>query len=101
MRPKREVLGHLKRDELLVAVDRYGLEVPDRRVREGLVDVLAGSRRAGLAEILGDLPRLRLEEICRELRSCFDGGNRHGSLHREPGDEHRLLPAGVVEIRSR
>jgi hypothetical protein len=55
MRSKREVLGHLKRDELLVAVDRYDLEVQDRRVREGLVAALTGSRRAGLAEILGDL----------------------------------------------
>ena len=64
---KREVLGQLKRDELLAAVDRFGLEVPDRRLREGLLEALTGSRKAGLAEILGDLPRVRLKEICREL----------------------------------
>jgi len=54
---KRNVLEHFKRDELLDAVDRFELEVGDRRVREGLVDALAGSRRTALAEILGDLSR--------------------------------------------
>jgi type I restriction enzyme M protein len=50
MSRKRDVLDRLKRDELLAAVDRLALEVSDRRVREGLVDALAGSRRAGLAK---------------------------------------------------
>ena len=48
MSQKRDVLDQLKRDELLAAVDRFALEVSDRRVREGLVDALAagGARRA-------------------------------------------------------
>src|SRR5436305_15083500 len=67
MSRKRDVLDQLKRDELLAAVDRFVLEVSDRRVREGLVDALAGARRAGLAEILGGLSRDRLKEVCREM----------------------------------
>jgi type I restriction enzyme M protein len=67
MPSKREVLEQLKRDELLAAVDRFGLGVDDRRVRGKLVDALAGSRKAGLADTLGELPRTRLKEICRAL----------------------------------
>jgi type I restriction enzyme M protein len=67
MPSKRQVLEHLKRDELLAAVDHFELEVGDRRVREQLVDALVSSRKAGLAEILGEMPRTRLKEICRAL----------------------------------
>jgi type I restriction enzyme M protein len=67
MSRKRAVLEQLKRDELVAALDRFELDVEDRRVRDDLVNTLAGSRRAGLAEILGDLSRDRLKEICREL----------------------------------
>ena len=67
MPTKRDVLEHLKRDELLAALDRYDLPVRDRRVRGELVEALAGSRRAPLPEILDELPRTRLKEICRDL----------------------------------
>jgi type I restriction enzyme M protein len=67
MPSKRAVLQQFKRGELLAAVDRFGLEVRDRRVRDQLVDALAGSRKAHLAEILGDMSRSQLKEICRAL----------------------------------
>jgi len=67
MPSKRNVLEQLKRDELLAAVDEFDLEVQDRRVRDQLVDALASSRKASLAEILGELPRTRLKEICLAL----------------------------------
>lgn len=67
MPSKRAVLQQFKRDELLAAVDRFGLEVHDRRVRDQLVDALAGSRKAHLADILGDMSRDQLKEICRAL----------------------------------
>jgi type I restriction enzyme M protein len=67
MPSKRDVLDQLKRDELLDAVDQLGLEVRDRRVRGELIETLAASRKAPLAEILGALPRTRLKEICRAL----------------------------------
>jgi hypothetical protein len=44
MPAKRDVLEQLKRDELLAALDRLGLEVSDRRARAGLLEVLAVSR---------------------------------------------------------
>ncbi|MFY9823260.1 MAG: type ISP restriction/modification enzyme [Thermoanaerobaculia bacterium] len=73
MPPKRDVLEQLKRDELLAAVDRFELGVRDRRVRSGLVEALARSRKAGLADVLIELPRTRLKEICRAL-SLDDSG---------------------------
>src|SRR5262245_8816252 len=67
MPSKRAVLQQFKRDELLAAVDRFGLEVRDRRRLDQLVDALAGSRKAHLADILGDMSRDQLKEICRAL----------------------------------
>ncbi len=67
MPSKRDVLNQLMRDELLAAVDRFGLEVHDRRSRADLVATLAGSRKAPLVDILGELFRGRLKEICRAL----------------------------------
>jgi type I restriction enzyme M protein len=79
MRSKREVLEHLKRDELLVAVDRFELTVEDRRLRSELVDALGRSRRAELPTILEELPRARLKELCRAL-GLDDSGKEKARL---------------------
>ena len=79
MSSKREVLRHLKQDELLAAVDLFELTVEDRRLRKQLIDALARSRRAGIASILGDLPRARLKEICRSL-GVDDSGKEKARL---------------------
>jgi type I restriction enzyme M protein len=90
MPSKREVLDQLKRDELLDAADRIGLEVRDRRVRTELVETLAASRKAPLAETLGTLSRNRLKEICRALD--LDDSGREKALLVErlagPGRAH-------------
>ena len=67
MSKKRDVLGVLKRDELLGVVDAYGLTVEDRRRKKLLIDGIAQSRKAKVEDILLDLPRQRLKEICRAL----------------------------------
>jgi SAP domain-containing protein len=67
MPSKRAVLRQFKRGELLAAVVRFGLEVRDRRVRDQLVDALAGSRKAQLTDVLGDMSRDQLKKICRAL----------------------------------
>jgi type I restriction enzyme M protein len=72
MRSKREVLEHIKRDELLAAVDRFELTVEDRRLRSELVDALGRSRRAELRTILEDLPRARLKEKARLIARLTD-----------------------------
>ncbi|MGH7270016.1 MAG: hypothetical protein ACREJ3_06255, partial [Polyangiaceae bacterium] len=61
MPSKRDVLALLTRDELLAAVDRFELAPPDRRAKDGLVDTIAASKKATLAEFLPDLPRDRLK----------------------------------------
>ena len=62
---KRSILDELTIDELRPSFDRYELEVDDRRVRAQLVDALARSRRAGIADILYELSRDRLKQLCR------------------------------------
>ena len=64
---KRDVLQALKRDELIDAADWFEVPVCDRRVRDDLIEALAGSRKAGLPGILEGLSRSRLKEVCRAL----------------------------------
>ena len=76
---KRAVLAELTAEELRANVDYYELEVPDRRVKAQLVDALAGSRRARVDEILGDLSRDRLKELCRAF-GLDDSGRKKVDL---------------------
>ena len=67
MPSKRDVLTLLTRDELLAVVDRFELAPPDRRAKVGLVETVASSKRATLAEVLPELSRDRLKDLCRTL----------------------------------
>jgi type I restriction enzyme M protein len=67
MPSKRAVLEHLSRDELIAIVEQFHLPVADRRVRDQLVKAVAESKKATLAEVLPELPRARLKELCRAL----------------------------------
>ena len=75
----RAVLAELTAEELRANVDYYELEVADRRVKAQLVDALAGSRGARLDEILGDLYRDRLKELCRAF-GLDDSGRKKADL---------------------
>ena len=98
MPSKREILDQLKRDELLAAVDQVGLEVRDRRVRGELVEALAGSRKAPLAEVLGTLPRTRLKEICRALGLDDSGREKALLIERLTGPGRALPPAPLPRV---
>ncbi len=78
MPSKRDVLALLSRDELLAVVDKFDLSPPDRRAKDGLVETVAASKRATLAELLPDLSRDRLKELCRSLG--LDDGGREKTL---------------------
>ncbi len=67
MSTKREILGVLTRPELQDLVSRFDLAVQDKRVRDHLVDALAGSRRVALTDLLDGMSRDRLKEVCRAL----------------------------------
>jgi type I restriction enzyme M protein len=79
MPSKRQVLENLSRNELLTVADRHQLAVQDRRVRDQLVEAVAGSRKVGLAEALAGLSRDRLKELCRAL-GLDDGGRDKAPL---------------------
>ena len=78
MLTKRAILARLNRDELLGALDAYELDVPDRRVKDRLVEVLAAFKRARLDDILSALRRDRLKELCRGFD--LDDGGREKAL---------------------
>ncbi len=92
MPSKRDVLNQLKRDELLTAADRFELEIRDRRVRDEIVETLAASRKAGLADVLEDLPRTRLKEICRALDLDDSGREKAVLIARLVGKTGDLKP---------
>ena len=90
MPTKRAVLAELTAEELRANVDYYELEVADRRVKAQLVDALAGSRRARVDEILADLSRDRLKELCRAL-GLDDSGRKKADLV-----VRLIVPAGAT-----
>jgi type I restriction enzyme M protein len=93
MSRKRDVLEQLKRDELLAAVDLFEIPVEDRRIKNALVESLAGSRKAGLPAILGDLPRTRLKEICLALALDDSGREKAVLIARLTGEAPTASPA--------
>ena len=78
MPTKRAILARLSRDELLGVLDAYELDVPDRRVKDQLVEVLAASVQAQLDDILSALRQDRLKELCRGFD--FDDSGREKAL---------------------
>ena len=56
MSRKREILELLTADELRGLVDRFELEVSDRRAKDGMVDALSRAHRVKLDEPLAELP---------------------------------------------
>lgn len=93
MPQKRAILEHLTRDELAAIAERYELQVPDRRVREQLLDAVASSRRAALADILSDYSRERLKELCRELSLADAGREKSALVERLIGAKSADVPA--------
>ena len=79
MPTKRAVLAEFTRDELRANVDYYELQIDDRRVKAQLVEALAGSRKARVHEVLQDLSRDRLKELCRAF-DLDDSGRKKADL---------------------
>ena len=90
MPSKREIITLLKRDELNEVVDRFELDVADRRAKDGLVDAVAASRTATLDALLGGMKRERLKELCRAL-GLDDAGKEKAEI------VERLTGRGSVE----
>ena len=79
MPTKRAILAELTSHELRAVVDGYGLQVQDRRVKAHLVEAVARSRKARIGEILLDLSRDRLKELCRAF-DLDDSGRKKADL---------------------
>ena len=92
MPTKRAILAQLTATELRTNVDRYDLDVDDRRVKSQLVAALAGARKARLDELLPELSRNRLKELCGAF-SLDDSGRKKADLV-----ARLLAPAPVLKI---
>ena len=79
MPTKRAILAELTSHELRAVVDGYGLQVGDRRVKADLVEAVARSRKARIGEILPELSRDRLKELCRAF-DLDDSGRKKADL---------------------
>jgi type I restriction enzyme M protein len=73
MLSKRDVLAKFSRDELISVVERFELEVADRRKKDGLLEAVVVSNKAKLADILPALGRERLRELCAGLGQDYRG----------------------------
>src|SRR4051794_4640783 len=94
MPSKRDVLEQLKPEELRAALDRVGLDVRDRRSKAGLVEALASSRKASLAEVLSPLLRKRLQEICSSLNLETSGREKAVLIARLTGQTSSAQASG-------
>ena len=102
MSTKRNVLEQFRREELQDFASLYELEVPDRRVRDDLIDAVARSRRAKLVEMLGTLSRDRLKEICVGLGLDDTGREKATLVERlcgEPEEEDPGVDATALLAR--
>jgi type I restriction enzyme M protein len=79
MATKREITEHLTADELRAVVDRFELEIEDRRDRGGMVDAIVASRKVDLALVLAGLAQKRIKELCRKL-DLDDRGREKATL---------------------
>lgn len=73
MTPKRRALGVLRKTELLEMARAFELEANQRMSVDELVDIVAGSKRTTLDQILAALSRDTLKAICAELDLTTEG----------------------------
>jgi type I restriction enzyme M protein len=98
MASKRVVLEALSRNELLELVERWGLSVTDRRVKEQLVEA-AAKKASFLPAVLGEFSRERLKELCRDL-GLDDGGREKSALVERLVGEGKSSGAGAKSSAS-
>lgn len=79
---KRVVLDQLKRDELALIADHFGLQVADRRSTDALVDSVARSRKAVVETFLPLLSRDRLKELCESFGLEAGGRDKETLIER-------------------
>jgi len=97
MPSKRDVLSALTRKELLAIADRFELSVADRRVKDLLIEAVASSKKATLAEALADCSRDRLKGLSRALGLDDSGKGKAALVDRIVGREAAPESAGKTD----
>lgn len=91
---KREIAEQLTADELRAVVDRFELEIEDRRARGGMVDAIVASRKVDLESVLAELAQKRLKELCRKLDRDDSGREKAVLVARLLGTKPAPAPNG-------
>lgn len=89
---KNEILGALTRGELMDLVDRFGVGVIDKRIRDTMVQGLAQAPRVELSKALQGLSIDRLRELCRFHGIDDSGRNKTVLLKRLTAVRDKPLP---------
>ncbi len=76
---KRNALEVLPIDRLRELLDEFELDVDDRRSRDDAIHALADGRRVDFADVLGELMRSELQQMCDRL-GLDPGGRRKAAL---------------------
>jgi type I restriction enzyme M protein len=100
MATKRRVLESASRQDLQSLADHFEVAVEDRRVKDQLVDALASSKKAGLEDILGQLNRESLKEICRTLELDDGGREKQVLVDRLLGKEDAVAPKAIKATKA-
>ncbi|MBK6520026.1 MAG: N-6 DNA methylase [Polyangiaceae bacterium] len=79
MPTKREVLELLAKNELVALLDAHDVAVEDRRKKDAIIDSLSRARSVKTEDVLADLSRDRLKELCRAL-GLDEGGREKSAL---------------------
>ena len=96
MPSKREVLALLNREELVSVVEQFELSVADRRKKDELLEAVASSKKATLAQVLQELPRDRLKDLCRGLGLDESGREKAALVERLTGSSPAPAAARAV-----
>ena len=86
MTGKRTILKLLNKNELQSIVATYDLAVSDKRVKDQLVEAAASSKKATLDNLLPELSRDRLKELCRALGQDDAGREKAALIERLTGN---------------
>lgn len=95
MPTKRAILEHFTVDELRSVVDRFEIEIEDRRARGGIIHAIATAQTVDLEPVLAEMGRERLKELCRKVGLDDSGRDKASIIARLLGRELALAAASV------
>ncbi|MFO0693689.1 MAG: ATP-binding protein [Polyangiales bacterium] len=100
---RKIALRELDANRLRELVDHAGIDVLDRRAREGMIQALADARRVDFSTLVGKLSRDELKAMCRALGLSDEGRDKSTLVSRlmtgDVNGQTELWPTGPETSR--